>query len=207
MPAVGLLGYAATWHGLLLALSGVRPAEAPDVSPDASFLDALHRGDHDAWRRLFEDESPALYRYALSRLGNREDAEDVTNHVFAEAWNAIGRFRDEGHPLRAWLFGIARRLASRHHARFMARNAQVSIESMQLEGSSDAVSVEQIALAEALASLDPAQTELLSLRFIHGLSLAEVAAIFKTSVDGVKGRQRRSLEALRERLAPQDIDP
>ena len=188
------------WPRLLLALSGAPQAEAPDTAPDTSFLYSLRRGDHDAWRHLFEDESPALYRYAFSRLGNREDAEDVTNQVFVEAWNAVGRFRDEGLPIRAWLFGIARRLASRHRARFMARNAQISLEALQVEGAHDAVSDEQLALAQALASLDAGQAEVLTLRYIHGLSLAEVAAILRTSVDGVKGRQKRALEALRHEL-------
>jgi RNA polymerase sigma-70 factor (ECF subfamily) len=82
----------------------------------------------------------------------------------------------------------------------MARNPQVSIEALNLEGSADAVDEERMALAQALAGLDPAQTEVLTLRFIHGLSLAEVAAILKTSVDGVKGRQKRALEALRSAL-------
>jgi RNA polymerase sigma-70 factor (ECF subfamily) len=191
-----------TWHGLLLALSGVEPAEAPPAASGGSFLEALRRGDHDAWRRLFEDESASLYRYAFSRLGSREDAEDVTNQVFAEAWKAIGRFRDEGLPVRAWLFGIARRLTPRHRARFMARHPVISLDALQVEGSADAVSLEHMALAEALASLDAAQAEVLSLRFIHGLSLAEVAAVLGTSVDGIKGRQKRALEALRARLQP-----
>jgi RNA polymerase sigma-70 factor (ECF subfamily) len=188
------------WRALLLALSSPGTVETQSPPASAGFLDALRRGDHDAWRRLFEEESPALYRYALSRLGAREDAEDVTNQVFAEAWRGMGRYRDEGLPVRAWLFGIARRLTSRHRARFMARNPQVSIEALNLEGSADAVDEERMALAQALAGLDPAQTEVLTLRFIHGLSLAEVAAILKTSVDGVKGRQKRALEALRSAL-------
>lgn len=190
-----------TWRGLLLAVSGIEPAEAPALPPSASFLDRLQQSDPEAWRHLFENESAALYRYAFSRLGSREDAEDVTNQVFAEAWNAIKRYRDEGLPVRAWLFGIARHLTSRHRARFMTRNAQVSIDALQVEGSADAVSVDQLALVQALAALEPAHAEVLSLRFVHGLSLVEVAAVIKTSVDGVKGRQKRALDALRRQLS------
>jgi RNA polymerase sigma-70 factor (ECF subfamily) len=200
MPASAFAPRTPSLWELLLAVSGVEPAPAPTSPPAGSYLDALRRGDPDAWRHLFEDESPALYRYAFSRLGSREDAEDVTNQVFAEAWRAIGRFRDEGLPLRAWLFGIARRVAPRHRARFMARSPQISLDALQVEGSADAVSPEHLALAEALAGLEPSQAEVLSLRFIHGLSLAEVAAVVCSSIDGVKGRQKRGLEALRHRL-------
>ena len=188
------------WQWLVLAVSGAELAEAPSLAPDASFIDRLRRGDQESWRRLFEEESAALYRYALSRLGKPEDAEEVTNLVFAEAWRNAERYRDEGLPVRAWLFGIARRLAARHRARFMSRNAQVSVAALQIEGLSDAVSVEQLALAQAIASLDPGHAEVIGLRFLHGLSLAEVAAVIKTSVNGVKGRQRRALEALRRAL-------
>jgi RNA polymerase sigma-70 factor (ECF subfamily) len=193
---------AVSLRGLLLAVSGIEPAASPTPAPAGGYLDALRRGDHDAWRRLFEDESPAIYRYAFSRLGRREDAEDVTNLVFAEAWRAIGRFRDEGLPLRAWLFGITRRVASRHRARFMTRNPQLSLDALQVEGSADAVSPEHMALAEALAKLETSQAEVLNLRFIHGLSLAEVASVLRTSVDGIKGRQKRGLESLRRQLDP-----
>ena len=193
------------WRSLLLAVGGIEPAEPASPSPPATFLDGLRRGDPESWRHLFEDESGPIYRYAYSRLGSREDAEDVTNQVFAEAWNAIERYRDEGLPVRAWLFGIARRLASRHHARFMTRNGHVSIDALQVEGSPDAVSADQLALAQALAALEPAYAEVLSLRYVHGLPLAEVAAVLKTSVDGVKGRQKRALEALRRQMGVPEL--
>jgi RNA polymerase sigma-70 factor, ECF subfamily len=200
MLAAALPRYAGFFQGLVLALRNPDPVVAPAPPANTGFIQALKRGDHDAWRRLFEEESPALYRYAYSRLGAREDAEDVTNQVFAEAWKGLDRFQDEGLPVRAWLFGIARRLASRHRARFMARNPQISVDALELEGSADAVDAEQMALAHALAGLEAGQAEVLSLRFLHGLSLAEVAAVLKTSVDGVKGRQKRALEALRQVL-------
>ena len=192
----------ATWsHRLLLALSrDVTEAPASEAGAPAAYLDALRRGDPDSWRVLFEEESPAIYRYALSRLGSPEDAEDVANQVFEEAWGAIHRYRDQGLPLRAWLFGIARNLAGAHRRRFMQSNAQVSVDALEVEGHTDAERAEMLDLVDAIASLETSHAEVISLRYVHGLSLAETAAVLRTTVNGVKGRQQRALAALKRRL-------
>jgi RNA polymerase sigma factor (sigma-70 family) len=184
----------------LLLLLAAKPAEEVSPAPATGFLASLRRGDHDAWRSLFEAESATIHRYAFSRLGRAEDAEDVTNQVFEEAWRSMARYRDEGLPLRAWLFGIARNLAASHRRRFMGRNAQVSIDALQIEGRADAAQTEMLDLVRALASIDPGQAETISLRYIHGLSLIETANVLGTTVDGVKGRQQRALAALKQRL-------
>jgi RNA polymerase sigma-70 factor (ECF subfamily) len=200
MVAVAVSG--AGWvHRLFMAIDQQAATEvAPSSGSSEAYLDQLRGGNPDSWRRLFDEESAALYRYAFSRLGRTEDAEDVTNQVFEEAWRGIGRYRDEGLPLRAWLFGIARNLAGNHRRRFMTRNAQLSVDSLQVEGHPDAARAEMIDLAEAISSLDSGQAEVISLRYIHGLSLLETAAVLKTTVDGVKGRQQRALAALKTKL-------
>jgi RNA polymerase sigma-70 factor (ECF subfamily) len=186
---------------LLLAMSsGVAQDAPPQHGPSPAFIESLRRGDHESWRLLFDEESATIYRYAFSRLGSPDDAEDVTNQVFEEAWKGIARYREEGLPLRAWLFGIARNLAAGHRRRFMNRNAQVSVDGLQIEGQPEAVQAEMIDLVDAIASLEPSQAETITLRYIHGLSLAETAAVLGTTVDGVKGRQQRALAALKQRL-------
>ena len=59
-------------------------------------------------------------------------------------------------------------------------------------------------LARAIARLDPAHSEVITLRFVHGLSLQETASALDVTVDAIKGRQARALAALREILAPVD---
>jgi RNA polymerase sigma factor (sigma-70 family) len=63
-----------------------------------------------------------------------------------------------------------------------------------------AMDAETLDLARAIQGLDRVQAEVVSLRFIFGLSLQETAAVLGTSVDGVKGRQARALKALRDAL-------
>jgi len=175
---VAAVALSSSWAQLLLLAMSQKVAEDATAQhgPTHGYVESLQRGDHESWRLLFEEESPAIHRYVYSRLGNSEDAEDVTNHVFEEAWRSIGRYRDEGLPLRAWLFGVARNLAGSHRRRFMSRNAQVSVDALQIEGQPDVAPTEMIDLVDAIASLDASQAETITLRYIHRLSLAETAA-------------------------------
>lgn len=187
-------------NSLLMAVDSDLAQTVTPAGPDSACLDSLRGGDHDAWTSLFEAESTSIYRYALSRLGRPEDAEEVTSQTFEAAWKGISRYRDEGLPLRAWLFGIARKLAGKHRRRFMARNSQVSLDALEAEASTPTFDPRLADLAAALESLEPRYAEVISLRFLHGLSIRETAAVLKASEDGIKGRQRRALEALRQRL-------
>lgn len=59
---------------------------------------------------------------------------------------------------------------------------------------------ERLDLARAIGNLERAHAEVITLRFLHGLSLAEAAAALSTTVDAIKGRQARALAALRDEL-------
>jgi RNA polymerase sigma-70 factor (ECF subfamily) len=143
---------------------------------------------------------PSLFRYALGRLGRAEEAEEVVNQTFEEAWKGIPRYEDRGLPLRAWLFGIARNIVSRHRRRFMSRNAQVSLDTFEVEPTAEAEDPRLVEIAIAMSQIDQRHAEVLSLRYLHGLSARETAAVMKIGEEAVKSRQRRALEALRTRL-------
>lgn len=188
-----------TLDGLLLALARQlhpAPPSAPGLSPA---IDALKGRDPAAWEEFFRQEMPAIYRYALSRLGRPEEAEELSADVFAEAWAHIGRLVDEGLPARAWLFGIARNLVAMRRRFLFRQPPMFALESVTAEGRAE-VPGELLDLGRAMQDLSPSQAEVINLRFIQGLSLAETAAVTGMSVDAVKGRQARALLELRRRL-------
>ncbi|MEP7215600.1 MAG: sigma-70 family RNA polymerase sigma factor [Anaerolineaceae bacterium] len=160
----------------------------------------LQQRDPDAWRVLFENEMPAIYRYAQSRLANPSEAEDATSQVFAEAWEHAEAFQDQGLPPRAWLFGIARNVVNTHRRRWFGRPPAVAIEAFDGASADPRLDADLLDLARSLALLEPAYAEVISLRFIHGLSLQEVAISLGASVDGIKGRQARALARLKDHL-------
>lgn len=184
--------------GVLLAMRKLAP-EPSSVSSDSE-AGLLQQRDPDAWRVLFENEMPAIYRYAQSRLANPSEAEDATSQVFAEAWEHAEAFQDQGLPPRAWLFGIARNVVNTHRRRWFGRPPAVAIEAFDGASADPRLDADLLDLARSLALLEPAYAEVISLRFIHGLSLQEVAISLGASVDGIKGRQARALARLKDHL-------
>ena len=194
------------WWGFryLLAALARLPSEAGDA-PDvhvvpSSMIESLRQRDPNAWHHLFSTEMAAVFRYVLSRVGNHADAEDLAGHVFEEAWEHAESLHDRGLPPRAWLFGIARNLVNTHRRRWFRHQPALALEAFDGHAEDPGLDSELLDLAGAVASLAAGHGEVINLRFIHGLSLQETAAVLGTTVDGVKGRQARALAELRERM-------
>ena len=180
---------------LARALDG-RPQSGGQAT--AATIDALRRRDERAWTVLFEREAPALLRYAYARLGRWEDAEDAVSRVFQEAWQHIDGLEDRGLPPRAWLFGIARHVVRTARRRLLRRPPVISLEAVA--AATPGPDPQQLELVHALRRLPAKDAEVVTLRFLHGLSLAETALAMGTTVDAVKARQARALRRLRAAL-------
>ncbi len=61
---------------------------------------------------LYEDNFERVYAYVARRVGNREEAQDVTADVFHQALACLPRFEWRGLPFVAWLLGIAANVLS-----------------------------------------------------------------------------------------------
>lgn len=180
-----------------LTAAGVEPARRAVL---ASEPELLQRRDPAAWRALFEREMPAIYRYSASRLLSPAEAEDATSETFAEAWEHADSFADQGLPARAWLFGIARNVVNTHRRKLVRRPPPLALETFDAGKSDPALDPALIDLAHAVSALDHGHAEVITLRFLHGLSLQETAGVLGTTVDAVKGRQARALVEMRKAL-------
>ncbi len=179
------------WQAVARTMAGEEPA-APSGS-----VEAINRRDPESWRALFVAEMPAIYRYALARVGDPSDAEDLTSQVFEEAWRSASSLEDRGVPVRGWLFGIARNVVGSHRRRLFRRPPELNIEAYEGSSEDPALAPEAMDLANAIGRLPRSQAEVITLRFLHGLSLREAAEALNTTVDGVKGRQARALASLK----------
>ncbi|MGE3074632.1 MAG: RNA polymerase sigma factor [Dehalococcoidia bacterium] len=184
----------------LLAAFGGFQEDVPEPFTSRAEIVALKGRDPDAWRELFEREHGAIYRYAASRLGDGHEAEDTTSQVFAHAWESAHLFEDRGLPVRAWLFGIARNVVNGHRRAWQRKAPALRLEDFDVPRHDPGLNDERIDLARAIAGLEAGWAEVITLRFIHGLSVQETGDVLGISIDAVKGKQARALAELRKKL-------
>jgi RNA polymerase sigma-70 factor (ECF subfamily) len=169
---------------------------------DRALIDAARAGDRDAFGRLVERESAAVYRTCLRILRRPADAEDVTQEAFVAAFRAIRAYRGEGSP-RAWLMRIAQRQAYRRlEQRRPTAELDTVGEARLVDPSADPTRVvtateSRHEIRDAVAALPEPYREVVSLRFFADLSLFEVAETTGRPLGTVKTHLRRGLERLR----------
>jgi RNA polymerase sigma-70 factor (ECF subfamily) len=162
------------------------------------------RGNPEATGALYTRYHQNIYRYLYYRIGDPHIAEDLTSEVFLKMVQALPTYRSDTTPFPAWLFQIARNLAIDHYRRSNAHpvaSLYDNLNSPDLDVDSTVdFNLTCRGLSDALASLDENQRDVLLLRFIEGMPIAEAASVLHKSVDAVKALQRRGLIALRMML-------
>ena len=143
-----------------------------------------------------------LLRHCVFRLGNRHDAQDVTQQVILRAWQAIDRFEGRS-AFRTWLYTIAENQC-RSFAVLRRRYVQTEhlerLIDLYLEGtkaSDEERYARNQAVATALQNVSDKAREVLLLRFFQDCSLEDVAATLAISLSAAKMRLYRALEQFR----------
>lgn len=171
-------------------------------SGDLSAIEALYRAHYDA-----------IYRYLMFRVESPLVAEDLTSQVFMGMCQRLPHYRDEGKPFIAWLYGIAKKQLAFHQRSQTRRPALVELDAAQEllartagpEASAEE-KVRRLALARALRLLPESQREVILLRYVLALSLAETAAATGRSRGAIKQAQLRGLASLHELLDQEGIE-
>lgn len=165
-------------------------------------------GNPEAMGMIYASYHQKIFRYLCYHTGDPQTAEDLTADVFLKMVQALPSFHPNGTPFLAWLFQVAYNQLVDHYRRNKTY-ALVAIDE-NLDGAEPAPdsTVEHRLtcdrLSAALSKLDVTQKEVLLLRFIEELTVAETAKIVNKSEDAVKALQRRGLMALRRWIYPND---
>jgi RNA polymerase sigma-70 factor, ECF subfamily len=147
----------------------------------------------DVVERLFANYREPVYRFLRRLLRDGAVAEELTQDTFVRALGA--EYRADGRE-RAWIFQIARNLA-RDHVRAGARRPPPALD----EPCATPDRVAAFDLHAALATLADEDREVFLMREVAGLSYAEIAAAYGTSLDSVRARLYRTRLTLRAALA------
>jgi RNA polymerase sigma-70 factor (ECF subfamily) len=176
---------------------------------DAVVADAV-AGNRDALREVLEIIRPIVVRYCRARVGTTErsglSADDVAQEVCLAAITALPRYKDQGRPFLAFVYGIAaHKVADAHRAaaRNRADPTEVVPERVSLEAGPEqmALDAESAARMNKLLSVLPEkQREILILRVVVGLSAEETAEAVGSTAGAVRVAQHRALARLKEQI-------
>jgi RNA polymerase sigma-70 factor (ECF subfamily) len=196
-----------------------------ETSEPSISLEALRAGDRQEFARLVDAYSPLIYRLALKMLGNEQDAEDILQNTFLQAFRHLGEFEGRS-SLSTWLYRIA---ANEALMLLRRRRPETSLtESLPEEEpleepaqftdwcclpEEELLSSEaRIHLDEAIRLLPETLRVVFLLRDIEGLSIQETSQALGLSETAVKTRLLRARLKLRdllsayysERISPKD---
>jgi RNA polymerase sigma-70 factor (ECF subfamily) len=172
-------------------------------------VDALKAGSEHAFRCLFEQERERLQHFVRKIVDDADEAENIVQETFAEAYRQIGDFRGEA-KVSTWLFSIARHLAYGHlrKAKRHSYKEHDAIEFLQAQ-QSDASTVTQEAVErserkhivhDALQELPEHYRRVVQLRDLEEKSTTETAEQLGLTEVNVRVRLHRARKTLREHL-------
>jgi RNA polymerase sigma factor (sigma-70 family) len=154
-----------------------------------------------SFEELYRGHRSDVYRAALRELGNVQDAEDVTQAAFVDAYRAVLR-GTRPHAPRAWLLTIAENVRRRRFATSLRRLREEPLLDPDTALAADESNEQAGALLDALAALTTEQREAFLLREITGLSYDEIARRMDSTVASVQMLLFRARKTLRDELDP-----
>ena len=180
-------------------------ARSQDFDADGARLVAYAAGDPDAGRELTVRLAPRILAQAQRLLGDRSEAEDVTQEALIRLWRIAPEWRQGEAKVTTWLYRVTANLCT---DRLRQRKRLVPLEAAgdpasggpSADGRLMATDRYQ-ALRAALAALPERQAQAISLRHLEGLGNPEISEIMDISVEAVESLTARGKRALSAALA------
>jgi len=156
--------------------------------------------------RLYDVALPEVYGYLLSRCGQRALAEDLTEETFLAAVAACRRAEPPDLSV-AWLIGVARHKLVDHWRRVEREERGLRVVAGELTEAQDPWDerLDALVAREVLATLGPQHQAVLTLRYLDGLPVADVARYLDRTVRATEALLARARSAFRKSY-PDDHD-
>lgn len=158
----------------------------------------------DAVAMCAREHGSALGRLCMAMLGNQAEAEETVQEALIAAHDAMASYRGDG-SVRAWLFGIARRLCARRIETRVRRERKLRLVHDAGEGGGLPDDVMErhrraVVVRAALEDLKPSERDAVLLRYEAGLSYREIAEACGIDEAAARKRASRALMRLRDVL-------
>lgn len=185
------------------------PVEVWTNADDVALVRRMVEADETALGALYDQWNRALYSLVLHLLQDPDEAEDVVEETFWQAWRKASSYEPSKGAVSTWLLTIGRRRAldrlrarKRHREDLAGSSTFADLPSNEpdpLEDTETAERREQV--RAALRGLPSEQREVLELGYFNGLSQSEIADATGQPLGTVKTRMRLAMQKLREPLA------
>jgi RNA polymerase sigma-70 factor (ECF subfamily) len=168
----------------------------------------IRERDRNAFAELYQRYLDRVFRYLYYRTGLREDAEDLTEQVFLQAWRGLPKFRWQGKPFQAWLYTLAHNALIDHRRSNPPASSLDDLDHpLQVPDDSIAPELAQFMdtdmLARAVSRLPADQQQVIVLRFVDGHDAERVAKLLGKRLSFVRAQQFQALRSLRRVLERQ----
>ncbi len=190
----------------MVAGSDIHALDGP--LPQAQLVQEALEGDSEAFVKLYEAYVTRVYRFVFFRVSDRQTAEDLTSQTFLKAWDHLEQCQARDVPFGAWLFRIARNTVIDYY-RSRRHTSPLDIDPAAQDGLSDALDElekreETEGVRRALQGLTDEQREVLTLKFIDGLTTNEAAQVMGKRPGAIRALQMRGLQSLAAILTGKD---
>lgn len=167
-------------------------------------------GHDDALAEAYRRWSRMVHATASRSTGNPEDAADITQMVFVNAWKGRETYRPEAGSLPGWLMTITRRRIADHwESRTRDAKVRSAVEAVEPVSDSAPPDTDRVAaqmfVADELERLGDPAGRIVRMAFYDDLTHTQIAERLDMPIGTVKSHIRRSLERLRSRMEVEDV--
>lgn len=181
-------------------------------SPDEQLVQLYLGGDDQALDILVERYFRYVYNFAAKYIGDRKEAEDLTQETFLRVWRSLKKF-DQQKNFKVWLFRVARNVCIDH-----LRRKKIPVFSSFENDFNESSVLDKIAdptdsvgkkmenqemekeMGEYLMKLSELNRSVLLLYYNQELTFREIADLLGESINTVKSRHRRALVLIRKMM-------
>ncbi len=182
-----------------------------DLIDEGSAIERCKSGDREAFALIVQKYMKPAYYVALGYVGRPDDALDISQDAFINAFRHIKRF-DTSKSFFPWFYSILKNLCMNHLSR-TRRRREASIDEMVEEGGRDRIPVETVnpernvvqkdleqKIGQALGRLRPKDREIIILQHFQDYSYQEIANLIGIPIGTVMSRLYSARRALRREL-------
>ena len=181
---------------------------------DTQLIEKYLKGDEQSLEILIQRYFKLVYSFVIRSLGNKEEAEDLTQEIFLKVWNNLKKFNPEK-SFKTWIFTIAKntlidyfRKKKIYTVSSVVNDEGEEVDILDTIANQDLSALENIEqqeikseLEKNLLKLSADDRMLLLFYYEQRMNFREIAEMLEEPVDTVKSRHRRALIKLRKFLA------